>query len=126
MTNFLDRIAERDLTVAVVGLGYVGLPLVIGFAEVGFRTVGFDVDRERVAHLNAGQSHIEDVDSSRVAGMVAAERFVASDRLEDLARADADLHRGADPLRRRQDAGPHVRAQGDGERGRRRCAPACW
>ena len=89
MTKFLDRIDRRDLTVSVVGLGYVGLPLVIGFAEVGFRTVGFDVDRERVAHLNTGLSHIEDVDSSRVAAMLEADRFVASDQLEDLGRADA-------------------------------------
>jgi UDP-N-acetyl-D-glucosamine dehydrogenase len=89
MTQFLDRIAERDLTVAVVGLGYVGLPLVVGFAEAGYRTIGFDVDRERVAALNRGQSHIEDIDSERVAAMLEADRFVATDRPAELGRADA-------------------------------------
>jgi UDP-N-acetyl-D-glucosamine dehydrogenase len=89
MTQYLDRIAERNLTVAVVGLGYVGLPLVIGFAEAGYRTLGFDVDKERVAALNTGHSHIEDVTDHRVAEMLGAERFVASDQPQDLARADA-------------------------------------
>jgi len=87
--NFLERVAARDLTVAVVGLGYVGLPLVIGFAEAGYRTVGFDVDGERVAALNHGRSHIEDVATARVAAMVEAGRFTATDHPEDLGRADA-------------------------------------
>jgi UDP-N-acetyl-D-glucosamine dehydrogenase len=87
--SFLDRIPARDLTVAVVGLGYVGLPLVIGFAEAGYRTVGFDVDAERVARLNTGASHIEDVAAERVGAMVAAGRFQASTHPADLGRADA-------------------------------------
>ena len=87
--EFLDRIGRRDLTIGVIGLGYVGLPLVIGFAEAGYRTVGFDVDGERVAALNRGTSHIEDVDAERVAAMVSAERFVATTEGADLGRADA-------------------------------------
>jgi UDP-N-acetyl-D-glucosamine dehydrogenase len=89
LERFLDRIRRRDLTVGVVGLGYVGLPLVIGFAEAGYRTVGFDVDRERIGALNRGASHIEDVASERVAAMVEAGRFLASDLPADLGRADA-------------------------------------
>src|SRR5690606_12466567 len=58
MERYLERISDRDLTVGVIGLGYVGLPLVIGFAEAGYRTIGFDVDAERIADLNAGRSHI--------------------------------------------------------------------
>ncbi len=87
--QFLARLAARDLTVGVVGLGYVGLPLMVGFAEAGYRTVGFDVDRERVAHLNEGISHIEDVTNERVSAMVGAGRFLASTLPADLGRADA-------------------------------------
>ncbi|MEZ5231508.1 MAG: nucleotide sugar dehydrogenase [Acidimicrobiales bacterium] len=87
--DFLDRLAARELTVAVVGLGYVGLPLVIGFAEAGYRTIGFDVDAERVASLNAGRSHIEDVATERVAAMRQADRFMASNLPADLGKADA-------------------------------------
>ncbi|MPY94512.1 MAG: nucleotide sugar dehydrogenase [Acidimicrobiia bacterium] len=87
--HFLEGIAARDLTIGVIGLGYVGLPLVIGFAEAGYRTVGFDVDGERVAAVNAGRSHIEDVATDRVAAMVAAGSFEASNEGAALAQADA-------------------------------------
>ncbi|MFN0092470.1 MAG: nucleotide sugar dehydrogenase, partial [Acidimicrobiales bacterium] len=84
-----DRLARRDLTVGVVGLGYVGLPLVIGFAEAGYRTVGYDLDAERVAGLNAGRSHIEDVSAERVAAMRRNERFSATVQPGPLGRCDA-------------------------------------
>ncbi len=87
--EFFDRVASRDLTVGVVGLGYVGLPLVIGFAEAGYRAVGFDVDAERVAALNDGRSHIEDVATDRVAAMRSAGRFMATNLPADLGKADA-------------------------------------
>jgi UDP-N-acetyl-D-glucosamine dehydrogenase len=87
--DFLAGVASRELTVAVVGLGYVGLPLVIGFAEAGYRAVGFDVDEARVETLGRGMSHIDDVTSDRVAAMCAAGRFTASSSVGDLAGADA-------------------------------------
>ncbi len=65
-TDFARRVAERDVVVGVVGLGYVGLPLALGFAEAGFRAIGVDVDVERVAALADGHSHIEDVDDAVV------------------------------------------------------------
>src|SRR5918997_3400871 len=50
------RFADRSATLAVVGLGHVGLPLAQAAAEAGFRTVGLDVDTVKVARLNAGES----------------------------------------------------------------------
>lgn len=47
--------------VAIVGLGYVGLPLAVAFAEAGFEVVGVDSDAGKVAAINAGESHVEDV-----------------------------------------------------------------
>ena len=46
--NLLKKIEERDLTVGVVGLGYVGLPLAVEKAKAGFKTIGFDVQEEKV------------------------------------------------------------------------------
>ena len=65
-----QRILERTAVVAVVGLGYVGLPLAVAYAEAGFRVVGLDVDARRVATLNRGESPIADIDSGRLAALV--------------------------------------------------------
>jgi len=87
--DFSARVASRDLVVGVVGLGYVGLPLCISFAESGFRAVGFDVDAERANALNQGQSHIGDVASERVAAAVEAGRFEATSSPDGLRAVDA-------------------------------------
>ena len=76
--TFNRRVGERDLVVAVVGLGYVGLPLAITFAEAGFTTVGHDVSSRIVDGLNAATSHIEDVANSRLAPVRANNTFRAS------------------------------------------------
>ena len=61
MTETLaHRLASREAVIGVLGLGYVGLPLAISFAEVGYRVVGFDVSTAVVAGLNAGASHMPD------------------------------------------------------------------
>lgn len=71
--NLLDRFHSRQATVAVVGLGYVGLPLAVAFAEAGFRVIGIDIDAQRVADLNAGHSYVSDVSSEQLAPLVAPE-----------------------------------------------------
>jgi UDP-N-acetyl-D-glucosamine dehydrogenase len=75
--SFANRVAARELTIGVVGLGYVGLPLAIGYAEAGFRTIAFDIDAELVDALNDGRSHIDDVSSLRVTRAVGDGRFSA-------------------------------------------------
>lgn len=62
----LQAIAAREAVVGIVGLGYVGLPLAIRFADVGFRVVGFDIDEAKVDALNRGVSYIEHIDSELV------------------------------------------------------------
>ena len=86
--DFASRVATRELVIGVVGLGYVGLPLSISYAESGFRSIGFDIDPERAAALNRGLSHIDDVSSDRVSAMIAAERFSATAVTEPLGHAD--------------------------------------
>lgn len=88
-TTLLDRFERRDAIVGIVGLGYVGLPLAVAFGEAGFRVVGLDVAANRVAALNAGQSHIPDVPSAAVSALLDAGRFRATIDALELATADA-------------------------------------
>lgn len=87
--RFCERVAGRSAVVGVVGLGYVGLPLAMGFADVGFRVLGLDVDRERVDALNAGRSHVEDITDGVLAPHVGSGRFRATIDPTHLTEADA-------------------------------------
>ncbi len=68
--KLLHKIESRHATVAVIGLGYVGLPLAIAFAEAGFPVVGLDIDTERIAAINRGESYVSDVPSATLARYV--------------------------------------------------------
>jgi UDP-N-acetyl-D-glucosamine dehydrogenase len=82
----VDRIEAGDAVVAIVGLGYVGLPLAMAFAQAGLRTIGLDVDRDRIAALQAGRSHVDDVPDAM---LQAASCFAATDDPAGLCEADA-------------------------------------
>lgn len=69
VARLLERIHARTAVVAVIGTGYVGLPLAVAFADAGLRVIGIDVDAARVASLRAGDSPVADVPSSVVAGL---------------------------------------------------------
>jgi UDP-N-acetyl-D-glucosamine dehydrogenase len=97
------RIARRDYTVGVIGLGYVGLPLVLRFGEVGFSVIGFDIDAAKVKQLNDGTSYIEHVPGPRVQALVAGRRFVATSDLGRLGEPDAIVICVPTPLTRHRD-----------------------
>src|SRR5262245_32419434 len=80
-----DRVVEWDL--AVIGLGYVGLPIVREAARRGMRVVGVDAHADRVNRLNAGVSHVDDISDGEVAGLVSQE-FRATIDPRPLASAD--------------------------------------
>ena len=85
----LDHFRSGDLTVGVVGLGYVGLPLSVEIARSGLRVVGFDVDSETVDGINGGASHVEDVTEEELAGVLATGRLEATTDMVRLAECDA-------------------------------------
>jgi UDP-N-acetyl-D-glucosamine dehydrogenase len=88
--ELIKKIERRSAVVAVVGLGYVGLPLSLEFCERGFSVVGFDVDPVKVQKLGASQSYIRHIPEQRVAAAV--ERgFVATSDISTLNRCDAIL-----------------------------------
>ncbi len=87
--QLLRKIEDRSACVAVVGLGYVGLPLALEFAEVGFRVIGYDVSERVVKMLMAGESHIQDVSSKQLAKHVKSGKFIATTDESKLKEADA-------------------------------------
>ena len=77
-SRLIARLAGKTATVGVVGLGYVGLPLAEAFATSGFPVRGFDVDADKVAKLNRGESYIRHIPPRRVAKLLETERFRAT------------------------------------------------
>ncbi|MCK5618395.1 MAG: UDP-N-acetyl-D-glucosamine dehydrogenase, partial [Candidatus Krumholzibacteria bacterium] len=59
--TLIEKIRARDARLSVIGLGYVGLPLVVEFARAGFNAVGVDIDADKIAAINRGDSYIKDV-----------------------------------------------------------------
>lgn len=70
-TSLLEKLRQRTAKIGVVGLGYVGLPLAIRYAEVGYQVVGLDIVEDKITQIAAGKSYIEHIPSSAVAGAVA-------------------------------------------------------
>ncbi len=101
--QLLDRLNNREALVAVVGLGYVGLPLAVELAEAGFDVIGLDVDAAKVEQLNGGTSYIPDIPTARVAPLVAAGRLRATTDYADLRPADAISICVPTPLRKTKD-----------------------
>ena len=99
----LGKIQDRSARLAVIGLGYVGLPLAVAFAEAGFEVTGIDQDAEKVADLNRGTSYIQDIESGQVARLVEAGRLRASTDAALLAEMDAASICVPTPLRKTGD-----------------------
>src|SRR5215218_10244556 len=98
------------MSIGIVGLGYVGLPLAIGFAEAGFEVLGVDVDQGKIAALREGRSHIEDIPSGRLGAVL--ERCTFTNRFVELHEAEAILVCVPTPLTRNRepDLGPLLNA----------------
>jgi UDP-N-acetyl-D-glucosamine dehydrogenase len=75
--HLLKKISDRTAVVSVIGLGYVGLPLAVAFAEQGFPVVGIDVDGQKTDALNRGESHVQDIPSARLTSLVESPQVVA-------------------------------------------------
>ncbi len=89
--QILDKIANRQAVVGILGLGYVGLPLATTFAKAGFKTIGFDPQRHTVDLLQGGDSHIGDVPAATVKELVNNGSFSATDDFADLINCDVAI-----------------------------------
>jgi UDP-N-acetyl-D-glucosamine dehydrogenase len=86
--NLVEKMRAREAVIGVIGLGYVGLPLVLRFAEVGYKVIGFDVDQRKVDALEAGRSYIEHIPADAIA-RAKATGFHATADLSRATEADA-------------------------------------
>jgi UDP-N-acetyl-D-glucosamine dehydrogenase len=99
----LEKIEKRQARIGVVGLGYVGLPLVVAFVEAGFRVTGVEVDAGKVAALNRGESYVEDVPSETLQTYLAGGRLHATTNYAEVAGVDAIIICVPTPLRKTKD-----------------------
>ncbi len=89
--DLVEKIKNKEANIGVVGLGYVGLPLLMEFVEKGFRTIGFDIDPQKVEKLNAGKSYIKHIDESRVKKVRESGLFEATTDFARIPEVDAIL-----------------------------------
>jgi len=98
-----NLIAEKAATIGVIGLGYVGLPLIVEFALKDFKGVGFEVDQKKVDEINAGRSYIVDVSDENVKKCVDAGNLTATIDFSQLNKCDVIIICVPTPLRKTKD-----------------------
>jgi UDP-N-acetyl-D-glucosamine dehydrogenase len=84
--------------IGIIGLGYVGLPLAVAFAEQGSTVIGVDVDPNKIASLRAGESYIEDISSERLRAAMADDKLCVTSKYAPLARCEAVIIAVPTPL----------------------------
>jgi UDP-N-acetyl-D-glucosamine dehydrogenase len=103
LAELQSRISEKTARVGVVGLGYVGLPLALGFARNGFRTTGFDIDPAKVERLGRGETYIGHIPGSVIADEVRKGLFAATADYAGLREMDAIIICVPTPLNEHRD-----------------------
>ena len=86
--QLIRKFADQTAVIGIVGLGYVGLPLMLRYTDAGFRVLGFDIDTFKTGRLNAGESYIEHIPSEKIAA-ARQKGFEATDDFSRIAEADA-------------------------------------
>lgn len=102
-TQLLERIQNRSAELAVIGMGYVGLPLAVEFAEAGFSVTTVDVDTRKVDAVNSGVSYIEDIPTARLKPLVDSGKLKATANYADIRHVDAISICVPTPLRKTKD-----------------------
>lgn len=97
------KIESRQARVGIVGLGYVGLPLAVEFAQVGFSVTGIDVDKSKIEAINRGESYVQDVSSSVLKPLVEAGKLRATADFSTVAKLDTINICVPTPLRKTKD-----------------------
>lgn len=85
----LDRIRSKSLTIGIVGLGYVGFPLALVFAEAGISVIGFDIDASKVESINTGNSYIRHINHGRLQQANLSQKLVATNNFQAIEKCDA-------------------------------------
>ena len=86
--KILNKVKTKNFTVGIIGLGYVGLPLSIRFSQVGFKTVGFDIDNNKIELLNRGETYINHINKKDILKMNDS-GFIATSNFSNISKVDA-------------------------------------
>nr|WP_319572695.1 nucleotide sugar dehydrogenase [uncultured Draconibacterium sp.] len=89
--NILKKVEQKELVVGIIGLGYVGLPLAVGFAEAGVHVLGFDKNETKVKKINSGENYIKDVRDVALREVVENVTFHATTDFSEMNKCDALL-----------------------------------
>ncbi len=95
-----EKIDSKTAKVAIIGMGYVGLPLAVEFARAGFSVTGIDVDKKRVSSINKGESYILDIESDEIKLLIKKKSFLATEDFKVLKNHDAVIVCVPTPLRK--------------------------
>jgi UDP-N-acetyl-D-glucosamine dehydrogenase len=90
-SELLKKINDKTAVVGIIGMGYVGLPLALEFAEKGFQTIGFDIDERKIPLLNSGKSYINHIKADRIKKAVDSTKFTATSDFSKITESDAIL-----------------------------------
>ena len=88
MQDVINKILKKEARIGIIGLGYVGLPLVLRFCEEGYKVLGFDTDPDKVKVLNRGESYIQHISSKQISGCVKQGLFEGTDDFDRLTEID--------------------------------------
>ncbi|MCA9396142.1 MAG: nucleotide sugar dehydrogenase, partial [Candidatus Omnitrophica bacterium] len=88
INNIIKLIESKKAVVSVVGLGYVGLPLILSFNKAGFKTIGIDVSKDKIKKLKSTESYIDDVPNREIIEAYKTRRFSVSDSFQKIRDAD--------------------------------------
>ena len=91
MTNkeqILEKITSNEAIVGIIGLGYVGLPLAVSFAQANMKVIGFDKNPEKVRKINSGENYIGDITEQELQSVVNGEYLIATDRFDRIFECD--------------------------------------
>ncbi len=118
----IDRIQNKTAAIGIIGLGYVGLPILLSFAKAGFRTLGLDVDADKIDQLSRGVSYIRHIPSESIQDLLSGNRLEFSNDFSKTNQLDCVLICVPTPLTRHREPdlsfvistassiGPHLKA----------------
>ncbi|MGL5116245.1 MAG: NAD(P)-binding domain-containing protein, partial [Beijerinckiaceae bacterium] len=101
--TLIADVAVRQTRIGVIGLGYVGLPLVLTACRKGFSVVGFDINAERVAQINRGESFIQHIPTDNIVEALKDGRFAATTDFDKLREVDVIIIAVPTPLSRQRE-----------------------
>lgn len=102
-TNIIEKIISKEASVGIVGMGYVGLPLAMAFAQAGFKTYGIDINSEKIEKLKSGISYIEDISSGEIKAFLKSGKFIPVSDYEVIRELDVVIICVPTPLNKTKD-----------------------